>query len=114
MLGTLGTTMRYEPETNCVNFTHDEYNYLFSLSQIVKFTPTKEAFQIFNNSRGYMHSTCLWNLADPAYAQGGLRVANTFLYENFRMIKLAHAAMDNANIKFMHDLLEALFPNAQY
>lgn len=103
--------MKYKFNVDCIEFTYDEYQYLYSLSCLAPFTPTQKMFQVFNNSHGHMSTNCLHNLIDELY--GNFNVSTAFLHENFRMIKLAHAAMDNSNIKFMHDLMEMLFPGKE-
>ena len=102
--------MIYRFDTNCVEFTHDEYQYLHSLSCLAPFTPAHNTWQMFKHSRGHMVTNSLHKLTDE---YGNLSVSADFLYDNFFMIKLAHAAVDNSNIKFMHDLMEIILPRRE-
>ena len=98
--------MQYKFDVSCIEFTTDEYQYLYSLSRLAPFTPTHNTWEMFNNTHGHMRANGLW-YADPAH--GNVNVATIFLYTNFFMIQLAHVAVDNSNTKFMHDLMEILF-----
>lgn len=97
--------MRYKFDVDCIEFTYDEYQYLYSLSRLITLTPTKNTFEMFNTPHGRASANSLWYV-DASY--GTYNVSTAFLCENFILIKLAHAAMDNYNAKFMHDLMEML------
>ena len=102
--------MKYRFDTNCVEFTHDEYQYLCSLSCLVPLTPAYLSWKIFDNSRGHMFCNSLNKLTDKC---GNLSVSVEFLHDNLFMIKLAHVAVDNPNVEFMHDLMEILLPKKE-